>query len=75
MFGMHLTPDGAVRKDVDFVVEGLDNVEQLRKTLPSIRARLGFTAVSATRQRTQYERYRTVFRNDRNSIGPIIARR
>jgi len=75
MFGMHLTPAGKVRKDVDFVIEGLDKVGSLRAILPSIRERLGFTAVTAERQRAQYARYRVLFRNDRNSIGPIIARR
>jgi len=75
MFGLHLTADGTVRKDVDFVVEGLDHVETLRKALPGIRDRLGFTTVTPGRQLRQYARYRKVFRNDNNSIMPIIERR
>lgn len=75
MFGLHLTSEGKVRKDVDFVIEGLANLDVLRTELPGIRDRLGFTAVSPERQRLQYERYRRVFRNGHNSIGPIIARR
>jgi hypothetical protein len=75
MFGLHLTREGTVRKDVDFVIEGLGNVGPLRKALPGIRARLGFTAVSPERQRRQYQRYQRIFRNDRNSTEAIIARR
>ena len=75
MFGLHLTPRGTVRKDVDFVIQDLANVEVLRKELPGIRDRLGFTTVTAERQIQQYERYRRVFRNDNNSIRSIIARR
>ncbi len=75
MFGLHLTPDGNVRKDVDFVIQGLDNVELLRQRLPAIRAQLGFSAVTAERQLRQYDRYRRLFRNDNNSIQSIIARR
>src|SRR6266567_16054 len=26
MFGLHLTPEGRIRKDIDFVIEGTDNV-------------------------------------------------
>ncbi|ADP79676.1 hypothetical protein [Pseudofrankia inefficax] len=75
MLGLHLTPAGAVRKDVDFVIEGLANLDVLRKELPGIRGRLGFTVVSPERQRLQYERYRRVFRNENNSIEAVIARR
>ncbi|WP_273937325.1 hypothetical protein [Kutzneria chonburiensis] len=46
MFGLHLTPEGKVRKDVDFVLEGVENIPTLRQTLPEIRKRLGFTEVS-----------------------------
>jgi predicted nucleotidyltransferase len=75
MFGFHLTPSGAVRKDVDFVVQGLNNVGTLRYHLPKIREKLGFTPVSIERQVKQYARYQRVFRNENNSIRSIIARR
>jgi predicted nucleotidyltransferase len=75
MFGLHLTPEGKVRKDVDFVIHGLSRVGELRQRLPEIRDRLGFTDITAERQLRQYARYRRVFRNDNNSIRTIIARR
>lgn len=75
MLGMHLTPDGQVRKDVDFVIEGAGNIPLLRKHLPAIRSRLGFTEVTSTRQGRQYERYRRVFRNENNSTDLVISRR
>ncbi|WP_241835437.1 hypothetical protein [Pseudofrankia asymbiotica] len=75
MFGLHLAADGTVRKDVDFVVEGLGHVDALRQALPRIRERLGFTTVTPGRQLQQYARYQKVFRNDKNSIMPIIERR
>lgn len=75
MFGLHLTPSGAVRKDVDFVVQGLENVGILRAHLPEIRETLGFVPISIERQVRQYARYQRIFRNENNSIRSIIARR
>jgi predicted nucleotidyltransferase len=75
MLGMHLTPDGTVRKDVDFVIEGTGNIPVLRDHLPAIRSKLRFTEVTSARQGRQYERYRRVFRNDNNSTDLVITRR
>jgi predicted nucleotidyltransferase len=75
MFGLHLTPDGQVRKDIDFVIDGLSNLALLRQELPRIRDTLGFTTISPQRQLQQYQRYQRVFRNPSNSIQAIIARR
>jgi predicted nucleotidyltransferase len=75
MFGLHLTPAGNVRKDIDFVIQGIANVEVLRQQLPKIREKLGFTSVTAERQLQQYARYQRIFRNKNNSIRSIIARR
>lgn len=65
MLGMHLTLDGSVRKDADFVIEGTGNIPVLREHLPAIRSRLGFTEVTSARQGRQYERQRRVFRNEK----------
>jgi predicted nucleotidyltransferase len=75
MLGMHLTPNGRVRKDVDFVIEGTGNIAVLREHLPAIRSKLGFTEVTSARQGRQYERYRRVFRNENNSTDLVISRR
>lgn len=75
MFGFHLTPSGTVRKDVDFVIEGIENIEILRHRLPELREALGFSPVSTERQERQYARYQRIFRNENNTIRPIIARR
>jgi predicted nucleotidyltransferase len=75
MLGMHLTPNGQVRKDVDFVIEGTGNIPVLREHLPAIRSKLGFTEVTSARQGRQYERYRRVFRNENNSTDLVISRR
>ena len=75
MLGMHLTPNGRVRKDVDFVIEGTGNIPVLREHLPAIRSKLGFTEVTSARQGRQYERYRRVFRNQNNSTDLVISRR
>jgi predicted nucleotidyltransferase len=75
MLGMHLTPEGQVRKDVDFVIEGAGNIPVLREHLPALRSRLGFTEVTSARQGRQYERYRRVFRQENNSTDLVIRRR
>jgi predicted nucleotidyltransferase len=75
MLGMHLTPNGQVRKDVDFVIEGVGNIPVLREHLPAIRSKLGFTEVTSVRQGRRYERYRRVFRNENNSTDLVISRR
>jgi predicted nucleotidyltransferase len=75
MLGMHLTPNGTVRKDVDFVIEGAASIPVLREHLPEIRERLGFTEVTTARQGRQHERYQRVFRNENNSTDMVITRR
>jgi len=75
MLGMHLTPAGTVRKDVDFVIDGAASIPVLRQHLPAIRARLGFTEVTTARQGRQYQRYQRVFRNPGNSTDLVISRR
>jgi len=75
MFHFHLTPDGQIRKDIDFVIEGLHHVETLRRCLPEIRQRLGFSEMSEARQLQQYRRYQKVFQNKHNAIQEIIKRR
>jgi len=47
MLGMHPTPNGQVRKHVDFVIEGTGNIPVLRERLPAIRSKLGFTEVTS----------------------------
>jgi predicted nucleotidyltransferase len=51
MLGMHLTPDGTVRKDVDFVIEGAGNIPLLREHLPAIRSKLRLAAARTMMQR------------------------
>lgn len=75
MFGLHLTAQGTVRKDVDFVLQDLPNIQTLREALPGIRQRLGFTPISRERQLRQHTRYERIFRNRNNSIQTIISRR
>lgn len=75
MFHFHLLPNGQVRKDVDFVIEGLERVEKLRRYLPGIRQKLGFQEISEARQVQQYQRYQRVFQNTRNTLQEIIKRR
>ena len=75
MFHLHLTPEGRVRKDVDFMIEGLQNVEKLRYFLPDIRQQLGFHEIDEARQLLQYQRYQQVFQNQHNTIQEIIKRR
>jgi predicted nucleotidyltransferase len=75
MFHFHLLPDGQVRTDVDFVIEGLEHVEKLRRCLPGIRAQLGFQEINEARQVQQYQRYQRVFQNTRNTLQEIIKRR
>lgn len=75
MFNLHLTPEGQIRKDIDFVIEGLQNVEKLRLSLPGIRQQLGFHEISEARQIQQYLRYQRVFQNNRNTLKEIIKRR
>jgi|SRR5581483_9490051 len=75
MFHFHLLPNGQVRKDVDFVIEGLEHVEQLRRCLPEIRQQLGFQEINEARQIQQYQRYQRIFHNTRNTLQAIIKRR
>lgn len=77
LLGMHLTQQGTIRKDVDFVIHGpvAETVPILREWLPEIRAKLGFTRVTSERQQRQLVRYRKVFRHSNTTLEAIIARR
>ena len=75
MFLFHLTSQGQVRKDVDFVIEGIEHVASLQRALPEMRRTLGFQEISEARQLQQYQRYQHVFQNERNTIQEIIRRR
>ena len=75
MFNLHLTPERLVRKDVDFVIDGLNHIDTLRYSLPEIRRQLGFHEISEARQLQQYQRYQKVFQNNRNTMKEIIKRR
>lgn len=77
LLGMHLNSDGAIRKDVDYVIHGdlTTTVPKLATELPEIRRRFGFTTITPERHDAQHRRYRQLFRNPRNTLHAIIGRR
>ncbi len=73
--GLHLAADGKIKNDVDFFIEGLENVPRLEQSLPEIREGLGFTDYSALSQRGIVKAWANVFRNPNNSFEEIMKRR
>jgi predicted nucleotidyltransferase len=73
--GLHLTADGGIKNDVDFFIEGLENVAKLEEHLPKVREGLGFMDYTPASQQGIIESWKKVFRNPNNSFGEIMQRR
>jgi hypothetical protein len=73
--GLHLNPDGTIKNDVDFFIEGMRNVPVLADNLPRLREGLGFTDYSDESQRGIMAAWKRVFRNQNNSLEAIMDRR
>ena len=73
--GLHLGTTGTLKNDVDYFIEGLDNVPKLAEYLPEVREHLGFSDYSAAVQYDIHNTWRRVFRNPNNSLEKIIQRR
>lgn len=73
--GLHLTAQGNVRNDVDFFIEGLQNIPVLAAHLPDIRRRYGFTEYSAASEEKIRSGWEKVFTNTDNSYRKIMERR
>lgn len=75
MMGMHLNIAGKIRKDIDYMVEGLDNLRLLKNNIGELRKTMGFVPISTSRIEKQYKRYSRVFNLEHNSLKRIIGRR
>lgn len=73
--GLHQNPDGSIKNDVDFFIEGLENVAELERRLREVREDLGFTDYSHASQQGILRAWSKVFRNPNNSLGAIMDRR
>ncbi|MGH7158371.1 MAG: hypothetical protein ACREGD_04885 [Candidatus Saccharimonadales bacterium] len=73
--GLHLTAEGGIKNDVDFFIEGLNNVPILAEHLPEVREGLGFTDYSPSSQQGIMQSWAAVFRNPNNSLDAIMQRR
>lgn len=73
--GLHLNGQGKVRNDVDFFIEGLDNIPVLEAHLPAIRQRYGFTEYTAASEEKIRGGWEKVFTNPDNSYEKIMQRR
>ncbi len=73
--GLHQNPDGSIKNDVDFFIEGLDNVGRLEQHLSKVREGLGFTDYTDASQQGILKSWSKVFRNPNNSLDAIMARR
>jgi hypothetical protein len=73
--GLQLTPDGNIRNDLDFFIEGLDNVPILEKRLAEVRESLGFTDYTLVSQRRIITTWANVFRNPNCTLVEILQRR
>lgn len=73
--GLHQNPDGSIKNDVDFFIEGLGNVPKLEQHLTEVREDLGFTDYTDISQQGILQAWAKVFRNPNNSLSAIMARR
>lgn len=73
--GMHLNPDGTIKNDVDFFINGLGNVPILGERLHEVREDLGFTDYTDSSLEGIARAWTNVFRHPNNSLAAIMARR
>jgi predicted nucleotidyltransferase len=73
--GLHLNKAGTIKNDVDFFIEGLENVPKLAAHLHEVREELGFTDYDPSTQEEICKGWRKVFRNEHNTFERIIDRR
>jgi hypothetical protein len=73
--GLHLTSQGKVKNDVDFFIEGLDNIPVLAAHLPQLRGQFGFTEYSAESEDKIRGGWQEVFTHPDNSLDKIMQRR
>lgn len=73
--GLHQNPDGSIKNDVDFFIEGLEHVTGLERHLREVREDLGFTDYTHASQQGILRAWSKVFRNPNNSLGAIMDRR
>lgn len=73
--GLHVDAAGKVKNDVDFFIEGLENVPKLAQHLIEIRQKLGFTEYSPEAEAKIRGGWERVFVNPANSYDAIMARR
>jgi predicted nucleotidyltransferase len=73
--GLHLNNDGRVRNDVDFFVEGLQNIPVLAAHLTKLRQRFGFTEYAPEVEAKIRRGWEQVFTNPDNSYDKVMQRR
>jgi predicted nucleotidyltransferase len=73
--GLHQNPDGSIKNDVDFFIEGLENIPKLERQLPAVREDLGFSDYDTASQQGIIRAWSKVFRNPNNTLDEIMARR
>ena len=73
--GLHLNTAGIVKNDVDYFIEGIDNVPRLAEYLLNIREGVGFSDYSPATRQNICDMWRNVFRNSNNTLGKIMERR
>lgn len=73
--GMHQNPDGTIKNDVDFFIEGLSNVPLLETKLTEVREDLGFSDYTSDSQQGILTAWSKVFRNPNNTLEEIMSRR
>lgn len=73
--GLHLNAIGDIKNDVDFFIQGIDNVPKLATHLKEVREDLGFIDYDQPTQQEICKGWAKVFRNENNSFDKIIDRR
>lgn len=73
--GLHLRADGQIRNDIDFFLEGLENVPLLQENMHKVREDLGFKDYGPEATQDIYNESSRVIKNPNTTISKIIERR
>ena len=73
--GLHFDIEGKLKNDVDFFIEGIENVAVLEKRMKQVREDIGFCDYEPAVLKVIYDECAEVYSNPNNTLDKIIARR
>ncbi len=73
--GLHFNIEGKLKNDVDFFIEGIDNISVLRKNMKKVREDIGFCDYEPAVLKVILDECSEVYTSNKNTLSKMIDRR